>query len=165
MQCSYACSIFTLLTPASLIGVPFVEPLIHHYGFHGGLQAINLLGLAYTIVKIATRSLNLQIFGFILFSLYRCFLFSITFSYIPTFIRFDVVGQATGLAFFCTAVLSIINIPLAQLAVEKLQSFWWPNAVWATLNLPCVLAAWQLGRFIKLEDRQKIEDNKASPKR
>jgi hypothetical protein len=138
--------------------VPFVEPLIHRYGFHGGLQTINVLGFAYSIVKIATRSLNLQIIGFLIFSLYRCFLFSITFSFLPTFIRFDVVGQAIGIVFFVTAVLSIVNIPLAQLAVERFQSFWWPNAIWVALNVPCVVAAWQLGRFMTLEGKHKVFD-------
>jgi hypothetical protein len=122
------------------------------------LQTINVLGFAYSIVKIATRSLNLQIIGFLIFSLYRCFLFSITFSFLPTFIRFDVVGQAIGIVFFVTAVLSIVNIPLAQLAVERFQSFWWPNAIWAALNVPCVVAAWQLGRFMTLEGKHKVVD-------
>jgi hypothetical protein len=45
-------TIFTLLMPVSIVGLPFVDAAITHYGFVGGLQGINLLGLAYNIIKV-----------------------------------------------------------------------------------------------------------------
>lgn len=45
-------TIFTLLMPASILGLPFVDAAITHYGFVGGLQGINLLALTYSIIKV-----------------------------------------------------------------------------------------------------------------
>jgi hypothetical protein len=48
-------TIFTLLTPASIVGVPFVDAAITNYGFVGALQAVNLLALAYNVIKVRQR--------------------------------------------------------------------------------------------------------------
>jgi hypothetical protein len=45
-------TIFTLLMPAFILGLPFVDAAITHYGFVGGLQGINLLALAYNLIKV-----------------------------------------------------------------------------------------------------------------
>jgi hypothetical protein len=45
-------TIFTLLLPASIV---------IHYGFAGGFQSINALALGYSIVRLATTNLNIQI--------------------------------------------------------------------------------------------------------
>jgi hypothetical protein len=45
-------TIFTLLMPASIVGLPFVDAAITYYGFVGGLQGINLLALAYNVIKV-----------------------------------------------------------------------------------------------------------------
>jgi hypothetical protein len=45
-------TIFTLLMPASIVGLPFVDAAITRYGFVGGLQGINLLALAYNLIKV-----------------------------------------------------------------------------------------------------------------
>jgi hypothetical protein len=51
-------TIFTLLMPASIVGLPFVDAAITHYGFIGGLQGINLLALAYNLIKVRTQLTN-----------------------------------------------------------------------------------------------------------
>jgi hypothetical protein len=51
-------TIFTLLMPASIVGLPFVDAAITHYGFAGGLQSINLLALAYNVIKVRTQLTN-----------------------------------------------------------------------------------------------------------
>jgi hypothetical protein len=45
-------TIFTLLMPASIVGLPFVDAAITRYGFAGGLQGINVLALAYNVIKV-----------------------------------------------------------------------------------------------------------------
>jgi hypothetical protein len=45
-------TIFTLLMPASIVGLPFVDAAITHYGFAGGLQGVNLLALVYNVIKV-----------------------------------------------------------------------------------------------------------------
>lgn len=54
-------TIFTLLLPASIVSVPLVDAIVIHYGFAGGFQSINALALGYSIVRLATTNLNVQI--------------------------------------------------------------------------------------------------------
>lgn len=146
-------SIYTFLHPVSLLGLPLVDYVIGRWGFQGGFQMINFLGLGYTVVKVVSSNLNVQILGFVLFSFYRCFLFSISFSFLPVFLSVNVVGTASGVIFFVVAILSVANIPLASWAVEGLGSFFLPNLIWTCLVIPCIFAAWYLGRFIDYEKR------------
>jgi len=61
-------NIFTLLLPASLIALPAVDCVILKFGFFGGFTMINLLALGYLLIRLFSDSLNVQIFGFVLFS-------------------------------------------------------------------------------------------------
>jgi hypothetical protein len=54
-------TIFTLLLPASIVSVPLVDAIVIHYGFAGGFQSINALALGYSIIRLATTNLNVQI--------------------------------------------------------------------------------------------------------
>lgn len=116
---------------------------------------INLLCLGYNFVKVGSSDLNVQILGFALFSFYRCFLFSISFTFLPMFLSFDVVGTASGVVFFVVAILSSINIQVATWAVEVLGSFFLPNLMWTFFVIPCIMAALYLGRYIAFEERHR----------
>jgi hypothetical protein len=147
-------TIFTLLMPASIVALPFVDTVILRFGFAGGLQGINLLALGYSAIKVTTKDLNVQIFGFILFSFYRSFLFGVTFSFLPNLLAESVVGKAAGIMYAIAAVASFLNIPLANLAVQRFQgNFFIPNLVLMVLILPCFVAAWSLGRYLEREKR------------
>jgi MFS family permease len=149
-------TIFTLLMPASIVALPFVDAAISKYGFVGGLQSINLLALGYNVVKVSSDNLNVQIFGFILFSFFRCFLYSVSLSMLPTFLGNKVVGKATGLMFSISGLTAFLNIPLKNLAVKELDGdFLIPNLVYTALVFPCVIAAWGLGKTIKRNDTAK----------
>jgi hypothetical protein len=54
-------TIFTLLLPASIVSVPLVDVIVLRFGFVGGFQSVNALALGYSIVRIATASLDVQI--------------------------------------------------------------------------------------------------------
>jgi hypothetical protein len=55
-----------------------------------------------------------------------------------------------------TGVVNAIQIPLARLAVEQLDgNFFVPNLVMTILVLPCIVAAWGLGRAIRRENKGK----------
>lgn len=151
-------TIFTLLMPASVVGVPFVDAVILRFGFAGGFQGINALALGYNLVKVCGGDLNVQIVGFILFSFFRSFLFGVTFSFLPSLLSQNVVGKATGIMYALAGVATIINIPLANLAVQQLGgNFFVPNLVFTILIIPCVIAAWALGRDIEREKQAKDE--------
>lgn len=158
-------SIFTLLTPVSICGVPFVGKTLDRYGFHAGLQTVNLLGCLYQIIKISSNNLNVQVAGFVIFSFFRSFFFGVTFSFLPSLLSSDMVGKATGLMYAIGAAFSFINIPMAALAVNQYDgNFFIPNLMYTILVVPCVAAAWGLGYHIEKEERAVINcENPPAP--
>ena len=147
-------TIFTLLTPASVCGLPFVDHVLLRYGFHSGFQAVNLLALAHQIIRVSSDNLNVQVAGFVLFSFFRCFFFAITLSYLPMLFHPAVVGKATGILYAAGSIVSLINLPLVNVAVERLNgNFFIPNLVYTILVFPCILAACGLGRYMEKEKR------------
>jgi hypothetical protein len=55
-------NIFVLLSPISLVGVLFTDCTIIHFGFAGSLHGVNILTLAYNLIKVSSdkyRSLAL----------------------------------------------------------------------------------------------------------
>jgi MFS family permease len=158
-------TIFTLLMPASIVALPLVDYAIFHFGFSGAFQTINILSLGYTIIKVSSQNLNVQILGFILFSFYRCFLFGISISFLPTLIGPNVVGKAVGILYAVAGIMSFINIPFAKLAVEQLDgNFFIPNLVFCLLGIPCILLAFLIGCRIRQEDRAKSRQDDVGPK-
>ena len=145
-------AIFTLLMPASILGIPFTDQVIARWGFHAGLQTICLLALVHGLIQVYCDELNgVQIFGFLVFSFYRCFLFSITFGYIPTLLRTDVVGKAMGAMYLAGGVTTFFNIPLSNWAVKQLDgNFFIPSLLYTLVAIPCSVAALLIGRY----DRQ-----------
>jgi len=156
-------SIFTLLLPVSVIGLPFVDCVLQSSrqgvttgGFYDGLQSINLLALCHGIIQTSNDNLNVQIVGFVLFSFYRCFLFAVTFSFLPVFLSSKVMGKATGILIFAAGTATIINIPLSNIAVTYLDGdFFWPNLFFTILVVPCIYVAWQMGQGIQRENEAK----------
>ena len=149
-------TIFTLLTPASILAVPFADVVVHYFGYHGGLQCTNILALIYSLVKVTTDSLQVQVVGFVAFSFFRSFLFGITFSFLPALLSHNVAGTAAGFMYCSAAVLSSINIVLSKIAVEQLHgNFLLPNLIYTCMILPCILAAFGLGQAMKRESECK----------
>jgi hypothetical protein len=103
-------TIFTLLTPVSLAALPFVDIAIHKFGFSWALQSVNFLGMMHGIVKVASTNLNVQIVGFVIFSFFRCFLFSVTFSCLASFTGAHATGRAVGIMYVVSGAASFINI-------------------------------------------------------
>lgn len=143
-------SIFTLLMPVSLLALPFEDVAIHKFGFNAALQTVNVLSLAHGIIKTTTTNLNIQVLGFVIFSFFRCFLFAVTFSYLPSIVRFDLIGRAVGFFYLCGGMVSFINIPLSNAAINQLEgNFFIPNMVYLFLNLPFFYVIWRLGKRTK----------------
>jgi len=149
-------SIFTLLTPASILGVPIVDYILRRYGHHGGLQLVNILGISHGVITVISSNLNVQIIGFVLFSFYRCFLFTVIFSFGPTFLASDVVGRGAGMMVFIAGFFSFVNIPLKNWAIYHLDGdFKGPYLIYLCSMVPCVVAGWRMGEGIKREQRAK----------
>lgn len=145
-------TIFTLLMPVSMLALPLVDQSILRFGFSGAFQCINLLALGYSLIKVASDSLQVQILGFILFSCFRSFLFGVTFAFLPRIMGGKVVGKAAGIMYAITGLTSFLCIPLAQMAVNRFDgNFLIPNIVFCVLVLPCIAAAYGLNMFMKRE--------------
>lgn len=64
--------------------------------------------------------------------------------------------MGTGIMFFFTGVMVFVNFPMKDLAVKHLDgNFFVPNLVYMALVLPCILAAWGIGRTVKREHAAK----------
>lgn len=145
-------SIFTLMTPVSVIGLPFTERALHKYGYHAGFQCVNALALLHGIIQVASTNLNVQIVGFIIFSFFRCFLFAVTFSFLPTFLNPSVLGKATGVLVCLAGLMLLVNLPLANLAVNYWDGdFFWPNLFYTVVIGPCAILVWWIGKGIQRE--------------
>jgi hypothetical protein len=71
---TYYLTIFKLMMPASLLGFPLVDATLHRFG---GLQLANALAAIHGIIQVSSTNLNVQVLGFVVFSFYRSFLFSV----------------------------------------------------------------------------------------
>jgi len=136
-------TIFTLLMPASLVFIPCVDLVLNRYGFAGGFQFVNVLAFSYNLIRVFSDNLNVQILGFILFSCFRCFLFGIASSFLPTILSANMNGKAAGLLYAVTGLVGFANIPVARVTVVQLEgNFFVPNLIWTILVFPCIGAAW-----------------------
>jgi MFS family permease len=149
-------TIFTIMMPASLVALPFIDTVLLRFGMSGGFQAVNLLGLGYNLVRAFSDNLNVQVLGFILFSFFRCFLFGVTFSFLPTLVSPELLGKVCSMLYMVAGIVSVLNIPLAKIAIETFDGdFFIPNVIYAGLLIPCALATWGIGRGIRREERAK----------
>lgn len=151
-------SIYTLLLPASILGLPFVDLVINRYGFYYAFQGINVLALAYNLIRLCSDNLNVQIAGFVCFSLFRCFLLSVGFSYIPVLFSEDVIGLATGLLIMLPGLTAFFNIALGRLTITRANGdFFMANLFYTLLVLPCIACTFGLGRGMRREDLAKTQ--------
>ncbi|KAG7354636.1 major facilitator superfamily transporter [Nitzschia inconspicua] len=151
-------SIFTLMTPVSLIALPFEDVAIHKFGFAWALQGVNFLGILHGIVKVASTNLNVQILGFVIFSFFRCFLFAVTFSCLASFTSSNATGRAVGIMYVVSGAASFVNIGLANLAVEQMNGdFFVPNLIFVVLTIPMVYVVHIIGSVLERDNLSKAE--------
>eukprot|EP00548_Thalassiothrix_antarctica_P002971 CAMPEP_0194144522 /NCGR_PEP_ID=MMETSP0152-20130528/13573_1 /TAXON_ID=1049557 /ORGANISM="Thalassiothrix antarctica, Strain L6-D1" /LENGTH=591 /DNA_ID=CAMNT_0038844419 /DNA_START=100 /DNA_END=1876 /DNA_ORIENTATION=+ len=157
-------SIFTLMTPISLLALPFLDIVMNRFGFHASLQVVNGLAIAHGIVKVCFKDLNLQILGFVCFTFFRCFLYAVTLSCVATFIGSSVIGRATGTLFVLAGLASLANVGLAQLAMAEESGFFVPNMVFLVGTIPMVYLTYEIGRALETDQRAR-PDRKISSTR
>ena len=149
--------IFTLLTPASVLGLPFVDAILQRYGYGVGLGVVNLLAIIQGIVQVSSANLNVQIIGFVFYSFYRCFLFSVSFSCLPAFMSGEVVGKSYGFLILGGGLLGLINIPLSNVAVQQLEgNFFVPNTFYLLACLPCFYCCYAVAKGFRREKKEEI---------
>jgi hypothetical protein len=145
-------TIFTLLTPVSLLGLPMVDYVIHTYGYYGSLQCVNMLGFGYMLVRLCSTNLNVQIIGFVIFAIFRCFLYSTFQSLVPVLFSTDLVGFVTGILIGVPGITAFLNIPLANYTIKVADgNFFVANLIYTLLIIPCILATCGIGRTLHKE--------------
>ena len=145
-------TIFTLLTPLSIFGAPAIDFIILNFGWTAAFQTINLLSVSFMIIKVTTKSLNVQIVGFVFYSFYRSFLFGISFSFLPKLIGKKFVGVAAGTMACCGGIMNLLLMPWVNVAVED---FFLPNMVFLLLEIPTIVIVCQLGCCLQIESEAK----------
>lgn len=150
-------TIFTMLLPISISGIPCVDYIIRNYGYHVGFQTINILSLSQNCIKLFSTNLNVQIIGFVLFTYLRCFLFCMTLSYVPILVHSNVTGRCIGTMMFICGIMSFINLPLSNLGMITYDgNFFVPNSIATMLTLPCFVAAYRMGTYMEKEKQASL---------
>lgn len=157
--------IFTYILSISIIGLPVVDIILTKFGYHAGLQSINILAAVHGIIQISSDNPNIQIIGFVIFSFYRCFIFSIVFPFLGTLLQPQVMGKANGLMNISVGILGILNIPLGDAAIKYWGGrFFIPNLIYAVTIIPFFYAAWRCAAGIRDTDGDNYhtEDDKVA---
>jgi hypothetical protein len=150
-------SLFTILQPASVFALPLVDHTVHKSGFGTAFQCVNGLTFTYILIKLTSKSLNVQIVTFIMVAVVRCYLFAVTFSYLPRLLSPDTVGKGTGFLYMVGGVASFVNIPLNSMVLET--GFFPPNLLYFLLTIPTTFMAMVVQMTIRKETRaQKAKD-------
>lgn len=144
-------SIFTIMMPTAFLAVPLIDLVIDKFGFQTALHVVNLAAAVHGLVQLFFEDLRLQVIGFVAFTIFRCFLYGISFSLLASFLSPDVTGKGAGLYSFAVGLCLAFNIPLSNEAVKN--SFFVPNLVYTVLIIPCILAVCILGLWIEKDKR------------
>jgi hypothetical protein len=97
-------SLFTLMQPASILALPLVDATVNYFGFDVAFQMVNILSFIYILIKVTIVDLNIQIIHFVLVAVVRCYLFAVSFSFLPRLLGADTVGKGTGLLYMVGGV-------------------------------------------------------------
>ena len=147
-------TIFTLVSPLSLLGAPLVDKLLLNFGWIAAFQTLNGLSVLYQVIKISSNNLNVQIAAFVVFSFYRSFFFGITFGFLPTLIGNEAIGRAAAFMNFALGIMGIPGIFLVPVVVEN-NSFFVASLFFLTLTILCIILIQLLGKCIRIENEAK----------
>ena len=142
-------SVFSLLLPASILALPFVDIVLRKFGYGVGLQMINLLALLHGLVQVISKSLKVQILGFVAFTFFRCFLFAVVFSFMASFLSPNATGKGAGFLNLAGGIGMFSNIFLANTTILKYGSFFVPNMLYTAPIVPMVAAAFLMGEWAR----------------
>jgi len=74
------------------------------------IHGINVLPVAFSVVKAASDNLNVQTVGFVLFSFFRSFIFGVSFSFLPTLVDGSIYWVSRGASPVVVLMLLFSNV-------------------------------------------------------
>jgi hypothetical protein len=141
-------TILSLLSPVAVLGLPLVDFFVNKFGYIISLQIVNAVAIMHGIILVTSRNLNIQIIGFILLALYRCFTFAIILSYLEVVVEKHALGKLTGVISLSPGLLQLVNLPLTNWALGPLDgNYFWPNMIYIGFVVPCILGVCYLSRL------------------
>jgi hypothetical protein len=146
-------SLFTILQPASIFALPLVDATVHKFGFGTAFQCVNALTFVYILIKLTSDNLNVQVVTFVMVAVIRCYLYAVTFSFLPRLLSADAVGKGTGFLYMVGGVASFVNIPLNNMVLKT--GFFPPNLLYCILTVPTTLMAMVVQVTLRKEDKGK----------
>jgi hypothetical protein len=146
-------SLFTILQPTSIFALPLVDATVHKLGFGTAFQCVNGLAFVYILIKLTCTNLNVQIVTFVMVAVVRCYLFAVTFSFLPRLLSADAVGKGTGFLYMVGGVASFVNIPLNSMVLHT--GFFLPNLLYFLLTIPTTFMALVVQITIRKENKAK----------
>jgi hypothetical protein len=150
-------SLFTILQPASIFALPLVDATVRKLGFGAAFQCVNALTFVYILIKLTSDNLNVQVVTFVMVAVIRCYLYAVTFSFLPRLLSADAVGRGTGFLSMVGGVASLINIPLNNMVVKT--GFFPPNLLYCILTVPTTLMVMVLQLTLRKEEIAKKQIN------
>jgi hypothetical protein len=143
--------LFTIFQPASILALPLVDATVHKFGFGTAFQCVNALTFIYILIKLTSDNLNMQVVTFAMVAVIRCYLYAVTFSFLPRLLSADAVGKGTGLLYMVGGVASFVNIPLNNMVLKT--GFFPPNLLYCILTIPTTLMALVVQMTIRKEEK------------
>jgi len=139
-------TISSLISPVAILGLPLIELFVERWGYIVSLQLINVTAIIHGIILVTSSNLNVQILGFILLAVYRCFTYSIILSYLAVISDKQVIGKLTGVIYLVPGLFQLINLPITDWTINLLDgNYFWPNLIYAIIVIPCIIGVWFLG--------------------
>lgn len=112
---------------------------------------MNVLALFHGLVQVCSDDLTIQVFGFVAFTFFRCFLFAVVFSFMASFISSSTAGKGAGFMNLPGGLCMFVNIYLANVAVLRYESFFLPNLIYTAPIVLCMIASFYMSKWARFD--------------
>ena len=139
-----------------LLPIPFVDYCFCHFRYHIMFHLVNLLGLIHSVVQVSFASLDVQVFGILVFSFDLCFLIYVVFSYHLVFLGKNALGKGNGLMTLFVGLFGPLAVPMANFTVkQRNENLFVLNLINLSLTILLTLLACSIGQMTRKKERQK----------
>lgn len=136
-----------LMMPFGFVCIPAIAHSLNRLGYTGSLHLVNMLGMLCGILQLIPI-LPLQIATFVIFTIYRAFLYSVVSTCTAAFFGQASFGRAFGSIFFVAGIINFCQYPFMQLTNSYFGgSFFHVNLCLVMVCIPLVPVVCALRNF------------------